>query len=66
MPREAQSAHSKRIFANTLRGTDAWTRHREYVVRYLNVYERDGGKAREEALRSRGRTDFDVLRERHR
>lgn len=61
-----QGEHSRQIFRNTLHGQSAWDRHKAYVSRYLQVYERDGGKARQSRLDSKARNDWDVLKERHR
>jgi protein FRA10AC1 len=61
-----QSEHSRQVFRNTLHGQSAWDRHKAYVARYLEVYERDGGKARQARLNSTARNDWDVLKERHR
>jgi protein FRA10AC1 len=61
-----QDDHSRKIFRNTLKGESAWDRHKQYVTRYLNVYERDGGKARLAKVEGQSRNDWDVLKERHR
>jgi protein FRA10AC1 len=61
-----QDDHSRQIFRNNLRGESAWDRHKSYVARYLQVYERDGGKARQARLDSSTRNDWGVLKERHR
>jgi protein FRA10AC1 len=61
-----QDYHSRRIFRNNLNGQSAWDRHKTYVSRYLKVYERDGGKARQAQLDAKTRNDWDVLKERHR
>lgn len=61
-----QSEHSQRIFRNNLHGQSSWDRHKAYVARYLKVYERDGGKARQARLDSTARNDWDVLKEKHR
>jgi protein FRA10AC1 len=61
-----QDEHSRRIFRNELNGQSAWDRHKMYVSRYLKVYERDGGKARQAQLDAKNRNDWDVLKERHR
>ncbi|UZJ51718.1 hypothetical protein CBS101457_001038 [Exobasidium rhododendri] len=61
----AQDDHCRRIFRNELNGQSAWDRHRTYVSRYLKVYEKDGGKARQARLDAKNRNDWDVLKERH-
>lgn len=63
----SQDDHSRQIFRNNFRGESAWDRHKSYVARYLQVYERDRGQARrKDRIDRTTRNDWDVLKERHR
>ncbi|KZP00584.1 hypothetical protein CALVIDRAFT_524876 [Calocera viscosa TUFC12733] len=62
----AQSSHAKSVFRNTLRGEDAYARHRRYVREYVDVYQPRHGPGPGKGFEQERKTDFDVLKAAHR
>ncbi|CAG8624807.1 16810_t:CDS:2, partial [Dentiscutata heterogama] len=62
---QQQNEYSKSLFANNLKGLDAYSRHKKFMNDYVNFYGRKNNQGTNSNAEKQYKSEFDILKENH-